>query len=381
VKVWDTSTGLIRAELPGLSCVAFSPDGQWLGLDDGSGYRFFKSGTWSLVSKVGYQVGKAPTPGNMRIAFHPVGHIAAVLGGDWSVVLLVDVRTGRVLAPLEGPNESQVHRLIFSPDDRFLAVSHSDQKVDLWDLSVIRRRLQEMNLGAGFPDLFTGRSTAEGLPSIERIEVKGAVTDGLRLLEPRRTLRDAVLTIRSLTDPDLADSEALLRRSAVWSRLGRRQLAESDLRRSMAPPPQSAIALNQLAWSLVVAAGSCEPYEAVRWARKAAELEPANPDIRNTLGVALYRAGRYAEAAAAFQRNVDQNVPFVGYDWAFLAMCKQRLGQQAAARAALARARQWNLPAYAANPAMKAEFLGFLQEAQAVLKEPLPDLPPTVFDR
>ena len=63
VKVWDTATGLISKVVPGLSCVAFSPDGQWLGIDDRTSYRFFRIGSWAPVSKVDYEVDKTPSQG------------------------------------------------------------------------------------------------------------------------------------------------------------------------------------------------------------------------------------------------------------------------------------------------------------------------------
>jgi WD40 repeat protein len=166
VKVWDTATGLISKVTPGLACVAFSPDGQWLGIADRTSYRFFRIGTWAPESKVDYEVHKTPSQGSPRIAFHPVGSIAAVLAGDRTTVLLVDVQSGHQLAAIDGPSESQVYRLVFSPDGRFLAVTRNSQKVDLWDLSLIRHRLEEMGLVAGFPDSFWGHSQAGPRPSI-----------------------------------------------------------------------------------------------------------------------------------------------------------------------------------------------------------------------
>jgi len=44
--------------------------------------------------------------------------------------------------------------------------------------------------------------------------------------------------------------------------------------------------------------------EAVRWARKAVELEP-DPNYRNTLGAALYRAGHFAEAGLELKKCTD----------------------------------------------------------------------------
>jgi Tfp pilus assembly protein PilF len=121
--------------------------------------------------------------------------------------------------------------------------------------------------------------------------------------------------------------------------------------------------------------------EAVRWARKAIEFEPGNPDYSNTLGVALYRAGRFAEAAEELGRNASKEHPFAGYDWVFLSMCRQRLGQADAARSALTRALDWQAKAIGLGPDQTAEFQTILLEARAVLDGSLPDFPPEVFDR
>ena len=340
VKVWDTATGLITKVIPGLSCVAFSPDGQWLGIDDLTCYRFFRIGTWAPVSKVDYESGKTPSQGTMRIAFHPVANVAAMLAADRTTVLLVDVQSGHELAAIDGPSESQVHRLVFSPDGRVLAVTRNSQKVDLWDLSLIRLRLEEMGLVSGFPDSFGGHSQAGPRLSIERIEVRGADPVGLRLLAARQTLNEAACAIRRLFDDDLFDADELAERGQLWTRLEHWQQAANDYRRSLARDPNSAAVANELAWCLSSAPGRGDADEAVRWARKAVALVPSDVDYRNTLGVALYRAGRFAEAAVELERDVAQGGRMVGYDWVFLAMCRQRLGQPVSARIALARRRR-----------------------------------------
>jgi Tfp pilus assembly protein PilF len=361
--------------------VAFSPDGQWLGIDDRTSYRFFRIGTWAPVSKVDYAVDKTPSQGTMRIAFHPGGNIAAVLAADRTTVLLVDVQSGHELAAIDGPNESQVHRLVFSPDGRSLAVTRNSQKVDLWDLSLIRLRLQEMDLVAGFPDSFGGSSQAVPLPSIERIEVRGADQAGLRLLAAWGTLSEAGCAIRRLFDEDLFDADELAERGYLWNRLELWQRAANDFRRSLARNPNSAAVANELAWCLAAAPGRGDPEEAIRWARKAVALVPGNADYRNTLGAALYRAGRFAESAVELERDIAANSPMIGFDWVFLAMCKQRLGQTASARIALARAEAWRPVADRLAPSQTADFHTLLEEAQAVLDGSLPDFPPDVFDR
>jgi serine/threonine protein kinase/WD40 repeat protein/Tfp pilus assembly protein PilF len=381
VKVWDTASGQIKAEIPGLSCVAFSADGQWLGVDDRTCYRFYSTGTWAPVSRVDYEAEKTPGHGYMRFAFHPAQSIAAILGGDWSSVRLVDVTSGRVLASIEGPNESQVHRLVFSLDGRFLAVARNSQKVDLWDLSLIHRRLQELNLADGFPDIFDGEKSAGLAPPISRLEVKGADPAGLRLLAARHTVREAAYAIGRLLDAKLADAEELSLRAELWVRLGQWRLAANDYRKSLEHRPDDASTANELSWCLACEPGRGHADEAIRWARRAVALELINANFRNTLAAALYRGGRYEEAVVELERNVAQSFPGGGFDWVFLAMCRAQLGQTESARLALAKARAWGSTADRINPVQQAQFSALIREAQVVLDASLPNFPPDVFDR
>jgi hypothetical protein len=379
VKVWDTASGRIKAEIPGVSCVAFSADGQWMGVDDKTSYRFYRTDTWSPVSRLGYEAEMMPAQGLMRIAFHPVGNIVAILGGDLSTVRLADVRTGRVLASIEGPIESQVHRLVFSRDGRFLAVSHNSQKVDIWDLSLIYRRLQELDLADGFPDIFSGETPGGDHPTIGRLEVKGVDPAELRLLSARHTLHEAGLAFRGMLDVSLIDVEELGARAYRWQRLGQWQMAVKDFRGSLERDPNSALAANELAWTLACQPGRGDAHEAVRWAKRALELERANFDYRNTLGAALYRAGRYADAAVELERNIASNPPMIGYDWVFLAMCKQGLGLAAEARFAFDQATKWRIEKTRAQSSQVTEYHDLLHEARARLDSPLPDFPSRVF--
>ena len=108
------------------------------------------------------------------------------------------------------------------------------------------------------------------------------------------------------------------------------------------------------------------------------EARAETSTYQNTLGVALYRAGLFAEAARVLERNVSRNSDDLGYDWVFLAMCKKRLGQDAQARAALAHAREWRTTATRISPTQFTEFQAFMREAESLLDGPLADLfPPT----
>jgi serine/threonine protein kinase/WD40 repeat protein len=381
VRVWDAATGELRREIPGYSCAAFSPDGQWLGVNDQNGYRFFETRSWTPVCRFDHNVVDRLQEGAMRIAFHPVGHIAAIMDADWTTVRLVNLRTRRQIASLKGAEDSQAYCISFSSDGRFLAASRYDNWVHVWDLALIRQRLKELDLVAGFPDVFDGGATAGDSPQIDRIDVYGADLSGLTILAARQTLREAWIAFRGLLEPGLTDAEELRRRGDVWDRLGGWRMAAADYRASLSRRPQSALTANSLAWSLASIPGRGDADEAIRWVRKAVELESANADYRNTLGVALYRAGRFAEAAEELERNTSRHPRFAGYDWVFLAMSRQRLGQPSASRSALTRAIEWRARAHGLAPAQSAEFHAFLLEAQAVLGERLPDFPPDDFDR
>ncbi len=378
VKVWDISTGKLATQLSlGNARVAFSPDSRWLGTGGETAFRFYETGSWKLVSTIEIGEGFAEMP----LAFHPGNKIAALLDAGRSIVRIIDVGSGEVIARLEAPEQTAAYDLTFSPDGRFLAVPHSDQRVDVWDLSLIRSQLESFGLAEGIPDVFNG-STSNATPTlIERIDVRGADSFGRRLLTIRYILSRGWFTMRQYIDSKLTDSEELQQRGDRWAGLGRWQFAVADYRASLARNPQSARNANELAWLLASAPGRGDPQDALLWARRAVELDRNSPDIRNTLGAALYRAGQYAEAAAVLERNVPTNPVGAGLDLIFLAMCRQRLGQPAAARKALAGARRWraNLPQM--SPLSFAEFESCIREFESLPGASYPDLPADIFAR
>jgi serine/threonine protein kinase/WD40 repeat protein len=378
VKVWDVSTCQVRALFSvGRSNLAFSRDGKWLGVGAESGCQFIRTGSW----KRGAAIETTVSAGMMRIAFHPGSRIAAITDSSHSVARLVDVRNGHVLASLEAPIESDIHCLVFSPDGRYLAISHTDQRVDVWDFSSIRRRLEELHLEAGIPDIFGGFATVANFPTIDQIEVRGADGQALRLLTVRRVLREAGFAVRSLLNAGLVDAEELGLRGIRWARLGQWQLALADFRACVAREPNLAFAANELAWCLSCKPGRGHADEAVRWARKAVELAPGDTNWRNTLGAALYRAGRFTEAVVELERDIADNGEVMAYDWGFLAMCKQRLGLPVQAQLALEQASRLASKASPSSPVQTATMQALLEEAHALLASSLSDLPSNVFDR
>ena len=99
--------------------------------------------------------------------------------------------------------------------------------------------------------------------------------------------------------------------------------------------PDSAAACNNLAWAYVTTPEHLrDASRALALAEKATRLDPHDRLIRNTLGVAYYRVGRYREAADTLRDNLPhQNEKYLAVDLYFLAMSHHQLGDVALAQA------------------------------------------------
>ena len=92
------------------------------------------------------------------------------------------------------------------------------------------------------------------------------------------------------------DDEALTMRMAnVYEAAGRLDDAEKELRRLMADDPLNADAMNSLGY--MFADRGLRLPEAVELAQRAVKIEPGNPAYLDTLGWALFKQGRFDEAA------------------------------------------------------------------------------------
>ncbi len=130
-------------------------------------------------------------------------------------------------------------------------------------------------------------------------------------------------------------------------------------------------ALNSASWEVVRSPGK-QPQayrDALVKAEKASELEPANSNILNTLGVACYRTGAYARAVEILERTLPLNEKQHGSaqpaDLAFLAMAHQQLGHTELAGKYLERL---HLQVKKIKGAIADESLAFLQEAEDLIE-------------
>ncbi len=101
--------------------------------------------------------------------------------------------------------------------------------------------------------------------------------------------------------------------------------------------------LNGVAWVLATHAEPArrDPVRAVRLANEAIGLNPQEGSFRNTLGAALYRAGRWNDAIAAFDKSMEMCKGGDSSDWFFVAMARWRLGEKDKAREWYDRAVHW----------------------------------------
>jgi serine/threonine protein kinase/tetratricopeptide (TPR) repeat protein len=125
--------------------------------------------------------------------------------------------------------------------------------------------------------------------------------------------------------------------------------------------------LNNLAWALATHPKPArrDPGRAVSLAREAVELKPQDGNIGNTLGTALYRAGRWQEAIETLEKadrlTGDKHFSFNAF---FLAMARWQLGDREEARTWYDRAVQWmdkNQPNNAELRRFRAEAGGLLE--------------------
>jgi serine/threonine protein kinase/WD40 repeat protein/tetratricopeptide (TPR) repeat protein len=418
-QVWRVQTGEKVAHMPidGLVGVRFSPDGKWL-MTVNSPCRLWEVGTWREVRSV---VGQGQ-------CFSADGSEFVVVDATKGI-RLVETGKGRTLARLESPDLCLVGWITFSPDGSRLAAVTNDAPpcVHVWDLRRIRRRLVKMGLDWDAPPFPENDPASRELPPLPPLKVDyGALAGRLQDLQYRSLSPDAVIVStgeRIKQNP--MDAEAYFYRGRAQFNLKRANEAIADLTYSIGLRPEvmapwllrglayarllnkfepaiadleaalerapsdaqvrSALAdcCNRMAWSL--GSSSRDPSRqdverALALSARTVELAPGQHDFLNTRGLALYRAGRYADAVRVLEQGTALGRGKIdGFDLLFLAMAHQRLGHREQARLPLNQAiatmkRQGQISEREAQ-----ELAAFRAEAESVLSQPAGELPDNVF--
>jgi WD40 repeat protein len=112
----------------GISCVAFSPDGQWIATSDMSG----EVQLWNARTGQQHQTLQADAVWTWVVAFSLNNQVLATAGDDYQVKLW-DVQTGKCLHVLTG-HDNTVNAIAFSPSGNLLASGGQDATIRLWAL-------------------------------------------------------------------------------------------------------------------------------------------------------------------------------------------------------------------------------------------------------
>jgi tetratricopeptide (TPR) repeat protein len=118
---------------------------------------------------------------------------------------------------------------------------------------------------------------------------------------------------------------------------GNNELALGHYRKAVEGDPQNPVALNNLAY-LVLTTGK-NPDEALKYAQKAAEMAPDDPDTNDTLGWVLYNKGSYAMAVRHLEVAAKGRKAVPKFH---LAMAYAKAGDAAKGRATLSEALKLN---------------------------------------
>ena len=194
-----------------------------------------------------------------------------------------------------------------------------------------------------------------------------------KALKVRGRLDEAIVHMRRAIELDPKNVRAHGEFAAVLRATGRMKEAVEQLERLLRIDPDSAMAHNEIAWLVALSSGlSPHDYEeAVRHARKAVEWKPDDANAMNTLALAEYRAGHWAESIAAAlgaDALVKGGHPM---NWFILALAHWRNGEKDEAR-------RWfdkGVVGTRARAPKDADLSQMWAEAATLLSLPGPDAP------
>ncbi len=384
MRLWDAQTGRLVHDFPSVLdevkfVRSFSPDGRWLAVH-WDGWVLFETTTWTPRVRLFRGV-------SSDLAFAPDSR-TAVYDDRAGTLILVEVETGRELARLEDPEQARIAALEFTPDGSHLVTTLQERPyLRVWDLRAIRRRLAELQLDWD-PPASSDTPDAPGSfpPNPKPFHVDRGRLDSWLSRAAETPAQIVARTTRAIeANPD--DAKARHDRAHALARLERfdEAIADCEAARRLGPDQADREPLaqlcNNLAWTLATGPERTRsPTRALDLARHAVGLTPDRAMYLNTLGVALYRDGRLAEAVPVLERSLDAGKgESDAFDLFFLAMARQRLGQTARARADFDRALRWRRERPEQSQQTTHEFNAFQAEAEAILADPPGELPADVF--
>jgi hypothetical protein len=363
VRLWDVVSGretrTLREHTAWIHGVAYSPDGRTLAsASEDRTVKLWDAATGSLLhTLVGHELGV------WGVAFSPDGHRIASASKD-RTIRLWDTATGQELHLFPG-HAGEVRCVTFSPDGWTLASGGHDDTVKLWDAAPSTPEEQVPRAARGVVELLFAQSLTAAQVR-DRIRHDRSLDAEVR----RRAL--------ALAEPYEQSLVTQAAERAVHARLGagmfrpeilaslRGDVALSERVRRCALDlagqiPERPGWLDTASWSVIHRpdAEAAAYHRALRQAELACRLIPQDGDLLTTLGVALYRVGNDAEAAAtltlADQILARMDSELTELRLGFLALAQHRLGKPEEARITLGRLRMIvNQPGWARGETAQA---------------------------
>jgi WD40 repeat protein/tetratricopeptide (TPR) repeat protein len=439
IKIWRARDGGWVADLAseGFGGVLFSPDGRWL-LSTSPPCRLWAVDTWQDKRQID-GTGLCFSPDGRLLVVQDASKVVLLVETETGRKL-ARLESPDLCAAQWATFSPDGSRLVVTTNDR------PAPSVHVWDLRAIRRRLAKLRLDWDAPPLPTARTSsaeAEVEPaikvdvdfgplkryseqyqshleqySIPADELVATYTERLRarpddvgwLHQRGHALLRLNRFDEGLADfsgaSDLRPNDAHLRtyRGVCLFNLKRYAQALDQLEPAFQADPETSRAIvnynadinttvrglvtfdmevNNVAWTL---ANAAEPRRnAVLAARLAAfcvGLSPGEQASLNTLGVALYRAGRFAEAIETLGKSLKSGKgQFDGFDLFFLAMAHHRLGHGDDARTSYQRGLRWLGEQKSLSGQDADELAKFRAEAESLLRSRAGELPADVFSR
>jgi len=357
VKVWDVATGnevmTIKGHNTEVLSVAFSPDGKRIA---SASYDFLPQGLFgkegeTKVKKGEIKVWDALTEANLMSLEHDVFRSNVVFspdsrrlvcGSEDGTIKVWDSTTGAELTVLRAHADS-VTSVAFSPDGKRIISGSWDDTAKLWDSETGNELLSLSDYDVIYRDAVVspdGRSIAAGTWVGTIVLWESAKPAGG--YEPRKNGEAARKIVDELYQKHGYYYEVIgkLKADNTLDECVRKLAMQIANSRKW----EDAQKLKEQSWEVVRLPGrDVNEYRlALEKAEKANALEPNDPDILKTLGVAQYRVGSYEDALKTLTKTdkirTDVNQPR-SEDVAFIAMTLQKLGRAEEAKAALERLR------------------------------------------
>ena len=151
IYIRDTETGRTERRLLESTTVrsaAFSPNREWLIVETGDRLVFYTVGQWTESHATDWDNDAVPQRADIGMSFTADGGLLAVPRSAFQIKL-VRPADGRVLATL--PTEVVHAPAALDPTGTRFACCGADNCVQVWDLALVRRQLNELGLGVKGP--------------------------------------------------------------------------------------------------------------------------------------------------------------------------------------------------------------------------------------